>query len=91
MFYLKLSGLHITNRIHVKAYIVNCMHKGIYLINIKLCFKVKCAVESQDAGCPLRGAVTGNEPEWGCGAHSILFLALFAWCAQFVKITALDT
>lgn len=28
---------------------------------------MKCAVKSQDAGCPLWGAVTGNEPEWGCG------------------------
>lgn len=66
--------------------------KDFEFINMKLRFKVKCAVKSQDDGCPLRRVVTGNEHEWGLwGAGSVLSLALFASYVQSVKITALDT
>lgn len=51
MFYLRLTSLHIINRIHFTLLVV-CI-KEFEFSNIKLYFKVKHAVKSQDNDCPL--------------------------------------
>lgn len=55
------------------------MHKEFEFIHVKLCFKVKQAIKSQEKWLPFGGAVSGKEQE-GASEDPVSVLCLSAGC-----------
>lgn len=81
MFHLKLGSLQVINRIRFKICVVSCMQKEFEFIHVKLCFRVKQAIKSQENGCPL-GEQYQERNKRGLLRIQCLFRVwvLDAWC-----------